>query len=88
MFLEVALIQKLTLFLGYPTYSLSVTLFGIDSATTEMPLRLKIWNNFAGPWRLPNLDLFSSMIDLEEVDAHIDKILAGGQMGRRVVRLG
>jgi hypothetical protein len=29
MFLEVALIQKLTLFLGYPTYSLSVTLFGV-----------------------------------------------------------
>ena len=29
MFVEVALIQKLTLFLGYPTYSLSVTLFGI-----------------------------------------------------------
>ncbi len=29
MFLEVAFIQKLTLFLGYPTYSLSVTLFAI-----------------------------------------------------------
>mgnify|MGYP003924326359 CR=1 FL=1 len=29
MFLEIPLIQKLTLFLGYPTYSLSVTLFAI-----------------------------------------------------------
>lgn len=29
MFIEVALIQKLTLFLGYPTYSLTVTLFAI-----------------------------------------------------------
>jgi hypothetical protein len=29
MFIEVALIQKLTLFLGYPTYSLTVTLFSI-----------------------------------------------------------
>jgi MFS family permease len=29
MFLEVALIQKLTLLLGYPTYSLSVTLFAL-----------------------------------------------------------
>ena len=29
MFIEVALIQMLTLFLGYPTHSLSVTLFGI-----------------------------------------------------------
>ncbi|MFQ5416703.1 MAG: hypothetical protein ACE5FL_06605 [Myxococcota bacterium] len=29
MFFEVALIQKLTLFLGYPTYSLTVTLFSV-----------------------------------------------------------
>ncbi len=29
MFFEVALIQKLTLFLGYPTYSLTVTLFSL-----------------------------------------------------------
>jgi MFS family permease len=29
MFIEVAVIQKLTLLLGYPTYALSVTLFGI-----------------------------------------------------------
>jgi hypothetical protein len=41
MFLEVSLIQRLTLFLGYPTYSLSVTLFallvstGIGSALSE-----------------------------------------------------
>jgi spermidine synthase len=33
MFLEVALIQKLTLFLGYPTYSLTVTLFAILVST-------------------------------------------------------
>src|SRR5262249_39273295 len=29
MFIEVAVIQKLTLLLGYPTYALSVTLFGL-----------------------------------------------------------
>ena len=33
MFIEVALIQKLTLFLGYPTYSLTVTLFAILVST-------------------------------------------------------
>jgi len=71
----------------YPFILRGVTLIGIDSATTEMPLRRKIWNNFAGPWRLPNLDLFSSTIELTELDAHIEKILAGGQVGRRVVHL-
>jgi spermidine synthase len=33
MFLEVVMIQRLTLFLGYPTYSLTVTLFSILLAT-------------------------------------------------------
>jgi spermidine synthase len=33
MFFEVSLIQKLTLFLGYPTYSLTVTLFAILIST-------------------------------------------------------
>jgi len=33
MFLEVVMIQRLTLFLGYPTYSLTVTLFAILLAT-------------------------------------------------------
>jgi hypothetical protein len=33
MFLEVSLIQRLTLFLGYPTYSLTVTLFAVLTST-------------------------------------------------------
>src|SRR5262249_34748219 len=33
MFLEVSLIQRLTLFLGYPTYSLTVTLFALLVST-------------------------------------------------------
>jgi hypothetical protein len=33
MFLEVCLIQRLTLFLGYPTYSLTVTLFSLLVST-------------------------------------------------------
>jgi hypothetical protein len=33
MFFEISLIQKLTLFLGYPTYSLTVTLFGLLIST-------------------------------------------------------
>jgi MFS family permease len=33
MFLEVTLIQRLTLFLGYPTYSLTVTLFALLVST-------------------------------------------------------
>jgi acrylyl-CoA reductase (NADPH) len=71
----------------YPFILRGITLFGIDSATTDMPLRRKIWNNFAGPWKLSNLHTFSSTIDLDDLDQHIEKILAGVQMGRRAVRL-
>jgi acrylyl-CoA reductase (NADPH) len=71
----------------YPFILRGISLMGIDSATTEMPLRSRIWNNFAGPWRLPNLDRFSSTIGLEDLDEHIERILAGGQMGRRVVQI-
>jgi acrylyl-CoA reductase (NADPH) len=71
----------------YPFILRGITLIGIDSATTAMPRRRTIWDNFAGPWKLSNLDAFSSTIGLEDLDAHIEKILMGGQMGRRVVRL-
>src|SRR4029450_7863116 len=45
MLIEVSLIQRLTLFLGYPTHSLTVTLFallvssGIGSLLTDRPAR-------------------------------------------------
>ena len=71
----------------YPFILRGISLMGIDSATTEMPLRSKIWNNFAGPWQLTNLNRFSSTIALENLDEHIARILAGGQMGRRVVQM-
>jgi len=71
----------------YPFILRGITLIGIDSATTEMPLRRNIWENFAGPWKLPNLSTLSSIIGLNDLDMHIERILAGEQIGRRVVRL-
>ena len=71
----------------YPFILRGISLLGVDSATTEMPLRQRIWNNLAGPWKLPNLDRISSTIGLEDLDAHIDKILAGEQIGRRLIDL-
>jgi len=71
----------------YPFILRGITLIGIDSATTEMPLRRKIWDNIAGPWKLPNLNPLFSIIGLDDLNVHIERILAGEQMGRRVVRL-
>ncbi len=58
MFFEIALLQKLTLFLGYPTYSLTVTLFallvfsGLGSAATEWYIEAR---NRALPWLVAGL---------------------------------
>lgn len=46
MYLEVSLIQRLTLFLGYPTYSLTVTLFAILISTG---IGSRLSENFGGP---------------------------------------
>ncbi len=43
MFLEVCLIQRLTLFLGYPTYSLTVTLFALLLSTGVGSLLSERW---------------------------------------------
>ncbi len=43
MFIEVAMIQKLTLLLGYPTYSLTVTLFAILLSTGAGSLLSERW---------------------------------------------
>ena len=45
MFIEVAMIQKLTLLLGYPTYSLTVTLFAILLSTGVGSLLTERWTS-------------------------------------------
>ena len=71
----------------YPFILRGVSLMGINSADTEMTLRRTIWNNFAGPWKLSNLETLSSTINLKELSMHIDHMLDGQQIGRRVVDL-
>jgi len=54
MFLEVSLIQRFTLFLGYPTYSLTVTLFAmlVSSGLGSMWSRRLAGDSPAAPFRL------------------------------------
>jgi len=48
MFLEVSLIQRFTLFLGYPTYSLSVTLFSLLTSSGAGSLLAGRWTGSGG----------------------------------------
>ncbi len=69
----------------YPFILRGITLSGIDSATTQMERRLEIWKKLAGEWKPAPLGSIASILSLDELSAQIDVILAGGQMGRRVL---
>ena len=71
----------------YPFILRGIALYGIDSANTLMPLRRKIWQKIAGEWKIPHFDLLHREITLEGLDAAIERILAGGQCGRVIIRL-
>ncbi len=62
-------------------------LIGIDSATSPIPIREKIWKNFSTSWNLKNLDHICKVIDLSSLNKEIKKILRGEQVGRIIVQL-
>ncbi len=69
----------------YPFILRGVSLLGIDSGITKMPFRLKIWemlNETAGDFPKEAY----SVVSLDELDDEIEKILAGKQVGRTVLR--
>lgn len=68
----------------YPFILRGVSLLGIDSGITKMPLRLRIWDRIASiPYEFP--DGFYRTVSLEELQSEIDLILKGGQVGRVIV---
>jgi acrylyl-CoA reductase (NADPH) len=71
----------------YPFILRGITLYGIDSASTPMPLRQKIWQKIAGEWKISHLDFLHTEIPLESLEHAIDQMLSGGQRGRVIVNL-
>ena len=71
----------------FPFILRGVTLFGVASATTPMPLRRKLWELLAGEWKIPGLDSLAREVSLEELNQEIDHILKGEQVGRVLVNL-
>ncbi len=66
-----------------------VALLGADSMHCRHELRTRLWQRLAGDYRPPGLDdLVASEVGLEELEAVLDEILAGGVRGRTIVRLG
>jgi NADPH:quinone reductase-like Zn-dependent oxidoreductase len=62
------------------------SLIGIDSATTPIKEKSKIWKLFACDWKLDNLDSLHKTIDMQGMMGEIKKILKGSQVGRVVLK--
>ncbi len=69
----------------FPFILRGVVLAGIDSAECPREERLQAWQRIAGDWRLDDPDALATEVSLEELNAQIDRILAGEQRGRVVL---
>ncbi|HSO20562.1 MAG TPA: YhdH/YhfP family quinone oxidoreductase [Desulfosarcina sp.] len=72
----------------FPFILRGVRLIGIDSQNCPMDLRLKVWENLSGPWKIEGLDRLCTEISPDRLSENIDLILKGRQTGRVVVNLG
>jgi NADPH2:quinone reductase len=64
-----------------------VRLIGVDSATTPMPLRSRVWQRLATDLKPKHLDRIAYTIPLEDLTAQFDKTVKGQVRGRAVVAL-
>ena len=66
-----------------------VSLLGIHSVQVPRALRLAIWQQLAGPWRVPWIEqgVLREVIELEAIEAAAQVLVTGQATGRYVVRL-
>lgn len=66
-----------------------VSLLGIYSGRMPRAWRLAVWDKLGGPWKPAALsDIAARTVTLEEVPQACDALIAGGQHGRTLVRIG
>lgn len=71
----------------FPFILRGVTLYGLDSAQMPLEERGRIWGLLAEQWRINVFNDMVNEVELDDLDPEIDKILAGQQVGRVVVKL-
>lgn len=73
----------------YPFILNNISLLGIDSVNTAATLRRRIWDRLAGDWKLTHLETITDELpDLAALSERIDRLLAGKNRGRAIVRIG
>jgi alcohol dehydrogenase len=69
----------------FPFILRGVSLIGIDSAESELEFKKDIWSLFASDWSL-DLDEYTRILSLNEIENEISRILKGKQVGRVVIK--
>ncbi len=72
----------------FPFILNGVNLLGVNSATTPMPLRLKLWQNLSNEWKPDFQHINSEIVRLDKIHLSIQKILKGEITGRVVLEHG
>ncbi len=71
----------------FPFILRGVSLYGVDSAETEIGVKKEVWNNFSNSWKLVDLENEIKEITLSDLPTEIDTILKGQQIGRIRVKI-
>jgi acrylyl-CoA reductase (NADPH) len=64
-----------------------VNLLGVDSVEIPLVVKASMWDKLSLQWKLSNLEDLVQEISLEQLPMAIERILAGQQTGRMLVRL-
>lgn len=71
----------------YPFILRGISLYGVDSVQSPMPVREAVWEKLAGPWKPHMLEGLASECGLEQLPKRIHTLLVGGLKGRTLVNL-
>ena len=71
----------------FPFILRGVSLYGVDSAETEIGVKKEVWNNFSNAWKLVDLENEIKEITLSDLPTEIDTILKGQQIGRIRIKI-
>lgn len=69
----------------YPFLLNGINILGVDSAETDMELRLALWQKLATDWKINDLESYGTFVGLEDIIGQMDLILKGKTKGRVVV---
>lgn len=71
----------------FPFILRGITLYGVDSVELTLEEKERVWTLLADQWNLPQLNELVTEITLDQLEPEFEKILAGEQVGRVLVKL-